>query len=242
MTVLPEKELRALVARAVALEHEEAGRAFDAGTHSRSLGHISFERRQAQDSLSRIDEQLARAEATLAAHDRPMHGRGHRNAINEARADTRRLSWDRARLEKRLQDLDDEAERETHQLRAGDRSLKRAAHRTATEEVRTALDDDARVRGTHAAADPSSRLVAHLGDPPSGGPERDAWVEAAGRLAQHHVLFPIPSTQVLGSRPRAMGQDDYAHTHHAAQRAVEDLDRTLGRERAQGRQGRALVR
>lgn len=58
---------------------------------------------------------------------------------------------------------------------------------------------------------------------------RDLWITAAGRIAQHHALWPVPEGHVLGSRPPVMGHDDYAFTHYAVQRAVADLDRALTR-------------
>lgn len=35
--------------------------------------------------------------------------------------------------------------------------------------------------------------------------------------------------EILGRRPRGIGQDDYAFTHYAAKQAIEQLDQVPGR-------------
>lgn len=61
------------------------------------------------------------------------------------------------------------------------------------------------IRGRPAAANPSPLLVYHLGPPPSSDQEAEAWINAAGRIAQHHTLFPVRGGEILGRRPRTMG-------------------------------------
>ena len=120
----------------------------------------------------------------------------------------------------------------------GERPNPRAARR-----VTGALDLDARTLGALAAEQPSSLLIAHLGPVPVDPVARDRWVTAAGRMEQHRTLWPIREDQILGTRPRAMGQDHYAFTHHAVQRAVADLDRAVGpRRRVPDRKAPGIVR
>ncbi len=98
------------------------------------------------------------------------------------------------------------------------------------ERVEQALDEDARARGMAAADQPTSLLVGHLGPVPGDPAARDRWVEAAGRIAQHRALWPVPNDVPLGPPPLD-GPPERSLTYYAATNAVDDFDRTIGVER-----------
>ena len=111
---------------------------------------------------------------------------------------------------------------------ARDRTVERHfdRHGGDAERVRAALGDDARIRGEHSAEQPTQLLVAHLGPVPNDPVARDRWVAAAGRIAQHRVLWDPPGTNLVGPRP-SFGQSDYEITYYAANRAIGDLGKTV---------------
>ncbi len=50
---------------------------------------------------------------------------------------------------------------------------------------------------------------------------------AAGRVAQHRALWDLPETTLVGPLP-PLGQPDYGTTYYAANRAIADLNKTVG--------------
>jgi len=229
---LPDPELRALVGRAVAHERAIATLAYDLDGHARTIGDLVRQGRETTDAITAAETRLTEATQFLNDHDRPFHRRAHRPEINQARVDVRSLPGYIERLGVELQDLTDAAEQEREaravtEQRSSDPSIQPDADR-----LRRAIDTDARTRGEAAAANPSPLLVAHLGPVPTETEARDRWVEAAGRIAQHHALWPVPEGHLLGTRPRVVGQNEYAHTYRAVQQAVAEFDEPQSRVRA----------
>jgi conjugative relaxase-like TrwC/TraI family protein len=240
---LPERQLRALVGRAVAQQGTVATLAYDLDSHTRTITDLARQRWETTDAISAAQRRLTEATQYRNDHDRPFHRRSHRPEINQARVDVRSLPGYIERLGVELRDLTDAVEHErtaraVTEQRGSDRSIRADADR-----IRGAIDADARTRGEAAAAHPSPLLVAQLGPVPTDTEARGRWVEAAGRIAQHHALWPVPEGHLLGTRPRLVGQDEYAHTYRAVQQAVADLDSALGRRpNIPGRQAPGLSR
>lgn len=240
---LPEPDLRALVRRAIAHEGTVATLAYDLDSHARTIADLVRQGRETTDAICAAEPRLTEATQYLNEHDRPFRRRAHRPEINQARVDVRSLPGYIDRLGAELRDLTDAAKHERKaravtEQRASDPSIRADADR-----VCQAIDADLRVRGEAATANPSPLLVAQLGPVPTEPEARGRWVEAAGRIAQHHALWPVPEGHLLGTRPRLVGQDEYAHTYHAVQQAVADLDSALGRRpNIPGRQAPGLSR
>jgi len=228
-TPLPEPELRALVHAAVANQMEVAGLKFDLANHQRTVADLARRQRGTSEAITHGKRRLTEATRSLDEHDHPLRRRGHRAEIAQAKVDTRSLPDQIAELEGDQVRL----ARGIDAVRSAiDRIARRRSNplRNDASEVTATLDADARTRGEHAADRPTPLLSTYLGAVPDGPTLRDLWIAAAGRIEQHHALWPVREGQILGSRPRAMGEDDYAFTHHAVQRAVTDLDRAIGRE------------
>ena len=92
-----------------------------------------------------------------------------------------------------------------------------------------ALGTDARVRGEQAATGPDQRMLDHLGPVPQDPAARDQWIDAAGRVAQHHALWGAPAGSALVGPMPPLGNDEYPVTFYAANRAIHDLHRAVGR-------------
>ncbi|MGI8710755.1 MAG: AAA family ATPase, partial [Acidimicrobiales bacterium] len=227
--VLSEVELQSLVERAVELQQRRWANQYRLEDCQRDVAGLADSRESCQGDLVEHRARLEQATETLAEHDRPLHRRGHRETIAAAKRNLRQLPAQIAQLEAQLPALDGELRWARTDLGAAMAELTNPDIEQRTTEVQAALDQDATTRGRAAAANPSRLLVHHLGPPPCGGLEAEAWITAAGRIAQHHTLFRVRGGEVLGRRPRAMGQDDYAFTHFAAKQAIEQMDQTLGR-------------
>jgi hypothetical protein len=106
---------------------------------------------------------------------------------------------------------------------AGRLLLDRAAGPTAeVTRLQQGLDQDALARGRAAAERLDPLLVDHLGSPPPGGPERERWTSAAGRVLQHRALSSVPDDTLLGPSP-ALGRSEEALTYYAAQDAIAEV-------------------
>ena len=228
-TMLSEPGLRSLVDRAVELQQRRWATQYRLEGCQREVVDLVASRSNCQEDLVDHRAQLQQATEILAEHDRPLHRRGRHDTIAAARTNLDRLPVQIAELEAHLPVLEAELRQARADQAAAVAELSDPTTAQRTNEIRVALDQDATTRGRAAATNPSPLLVHHLGSPPSSGPEADAWITAAGRVAQLHTLFPVREGEIIGRRPRALGQDDYAFTHHAAKQAVEQLDQTLGR-------------
>lgn len=90
------------------------------------------------------------------------------------------------------------------------------------ERVQAALRDDARTRGEQAVtADPDQRLLDHLGPVPKDPTARNQWIEAAGRVAQHHSLWSHATGSALVGPMPPLGNAEYAITYYSAKRAID---------------------
>lgn len=191
-----------------------------------------LERQQeaARRSVEQSRARLAEARKRIAELDRPLTRIRRRADLDAARARAGELPAAIEEAQAKLAQLERQVPGARAYLgRAEDDAANLRELRTERALVGRALDHDARLRGQNGAELPTV-VVDRLGPSPSGGPERDLWLDAAGRLAQHHVAFELPGSTLAGPSPRPFGQDVYASSHWAAVQAVERLDRALGRQ------------
>lgn len=144
--------------------------------HNRELAHLVRRQDEVAAAIEAAKTRLADATSILDEHDHPLHRRGHRPEIAQAKVVVRDLPSRIGQLEDERHELTVAIERERA---ARDRTARRGngPDRADADRVSRAFDSNARVRGERAAE---------------------------------------------------MGQDDYAFTHHAVQRAVADLNRSFG--------------
>lgn len=163
--------------------------------------------------------------------DRPLLRRRHRIELDGAR---HQLDWVPGAIEEgevNLAQLSREqreaAERVNKAVAVEKRRPQLMAERTI---VRSQLDQDARLRGELPSLDLAPVIIEHLGRKPANETDAALWIDAVGRLAQHHAAFDLPGTTLLGRQPRLIGDDVYASSHGAAAQAIDRLDRALGRQ------------
>jgi predicted nucleic acid-binding Zn-ribbon protein len=228
---LAPKELRRLLERHAELDSKiaQAPAALDAArARVRMLANQQDAVRQ---SIEDYRARLVGAREKLAELDRPMLRRRHRTEIARARSEVTAMPGSIEEAQAKLVALD-------HQVPHASRRVGQAeATVVDLQELRAerallgqALDRDAGLRGRDAAGVLPAVVMDRLGPSPARGPERNLWVDTAGKLAQHHVAFELHGTTLVGPTPRPFGQDAYATSYWAAVRAVERLDRALGRQ------------
>jgi conjugative relaxase-like TrwC/TraI family protein len=216
-------DLRSLVRQAVGNEAAAllARRSLD---HDRTLADLAARSDDLPVLIRSAKARLADAAHILHEHDRPLRRRHHRDEISRAKDDHRDLPGRIEHLEADLGALpaaiDAEQAAQRHILEHAVDPLSAAADR-----VRQALDRDARLRGEQATDQPASLLLTSLGPVPSDPAARELWVLAAGRIAQHQALWPVPEGSLVGPLP-PLGQPEYAITYYAANRAVAELEDT----------------
>ncbi|MEO9164467.1 MAG: hypothetical protein ABI470_02145, partial [Aquihabitans sp.] len=226
---LSEGELRALVEQAVASQMETAGLGYDLANHHRTIANLKQQRQEITRSVAAVRARLTEATRTLDTYDHRFQRRGHRPEITQAKVEVGSLPDEIGELEHYRQRLGVSLAGE--RVATDQTQRQQSVSARATDQLTAALEADASSRGEQAADRPSALLTAYLGPVPDDPTARGHWVAAAGRIEQHHMLWPIREDQVLGTRPRSMGEDEYAFTHYAVQRAVADLDHTLGTQR-----------
>jgi hypothetical protein len=209
--------------------------------HDRALSDLALRRAQLAMSIERETLRLASATRTLDEHDRPLRRRHHRSEIAQARRQLLDLPASIEESEQALAELPGMVEAERVAKRETMQKAAAGPDRDNSERVQVALRDDARLRGEQAATDPDCRLLEHLGPVPEDPAARGQWIEAAGRVAQHHTLWGVPAGPVLVGPMPPLGNDEYPITFYAATRAIHDLDRTVGADRRSlGRPGPGL--
>jgi conjugative relaxase-like TrwC/TraI family protein len=234
---LPERpldaaKLRRLLERDAEIERT-LGRASEAlGIASRQLASLAHDRKSLVQSIYDLEARLDGASQIVDDFDRPLLRRRHRVELDVAR---RQLGWlpqsvHRARAE--LTRLDSDQRAVVRQMRRAE-ALDKCRPQLMAERttIRAQLDRDARARVPGAADRLPPHVLDRLGPPPPGAPAQ-LWHDAAGRLAQHHAAFELAGTTLLGNPPRPIGDDAYASSHRAAVKAIERLDRALGRQPA----------
>lgn len=182
-------------------------------------------------SIERETLRLASATRTLDEHDRPLRRRHHRSEIAQARRQVLDLPASIEESEEAMAALPGMVEAERAAKHATMQKAAAGPDRDDAERVQVALRDDARLRGEQAATEPDRRLLEHLGPVPEDPAARGQWIEAAGRVAQHHTLWAVPSGSTLVGPMPPLGNDQYPITFYAATRAIHDLDGTIGVDR-----------
>ncbi|QYG93247.1 relaxase domain-containing protein [Iamia sp. SCSIO 61187] len=233
---LPERELRALVRRASAHRATAERISWRLRDHDRALADLAWREGELQDQIRHARTRLADATRTLDERDSPLHRRHHRAEIASAKREVESLPGWIDDLESELTELPDAIEA-ARSAREQALRLDEAVRRSEPERVEHAIEADARARGMEAADQPTSLLVAHLGPVPDDPTARGRWIEAAGRVAQHHALWDLPDDSLIGPCP-PVGERGYDITYYAASRAVSELapsgmSRSLGAKRAE---------
>lgn len=160
----------------------------------------------------------------------------HRTEIENAKREARALPGQIDELATELSELPKEVEA-ARLAREQTVRLDEAVRRGEPERVEQALLADACARGTAAAHQPSPLLVSYLGPVPDDPTARGRWIEAAGRIAQHHALWDLPDDSLIGPSP-PVEERGYEITYYAASRAISELgprqmSRSLDAERAE---------
>ncbi|MCB0976507.1 MAG: hypothetical protein KDB02_03520, partial [Acidimicrobiales bacterium] len=233
---LPEQELRALVGRAAAHRASAERIRWRLRDHDRALADLAWREGELQDQIRRARIRLADATRTLDERDRPLHRRHHRAEIASAKREVDSLPGWIDDLESELTELP-EAIEAARSAREQTVRLDEAVRRGEPERVEHAIEADARARGMEAADQPTSLLVAHLGPVPDDPTARGRWIEAAGRVAQHHILWDLSGDALIGPRP-PVEERGYEITYYAARTAITELGpsrtgRSLGAQRAE---------
>jgi conjugative relaxase-like TrwC/TraI family protein len=227
--LLPEAELRTLVKQAA--RHQAVADKLDreVAAHDRALSDLARRRQQLTRSIETEKIRLASATRTLDDHDRPFRRRHHRFEIAQAKHNVSDLPDSIQQSEQELAELPGVIEAERASKRLTVQKATTGPDRLRAERVQIALGDDARVRGEQATTGPDQRLLDHLGPVPKNPAARDLWIDAAGRVAQHHALWGVPAGSALVGPMPPLGNDEYPVTFYAANRASHDLDRAVGR-------------
>lgn len=237
---LPNNELRTLVKQAARHQSAADDLKGKVAAHDRRLSALSHREHDIARAIKTLKLRLASATRTLDEHDRPFRRRHHSFEITQAKHQVAELPASIENLEQELTELPEVAEAERAAKRRTVQKGTTAPRRAKADRVQAALGDDACVRGAQAAADPDQRLLDHLGSVPQDPTARGQWIEAAGRVAQHHALWGVAAGSLAGPMP-PLGNDDYAVTFYAADRAIADLDRNIGVDRRSlGRPGPGL--
>jgi conjugative relaxase-like TrwC/TraI family protein len=234
---LPERELRALVSRAAAYRGAATRLSWRLRDHDEALAHLAERNEEMHDQIRHARGRLTEATRTLIEHDRRLHRRQHRAEITNAKREVESLPEWIDDLERELDELPGDVEA-ARRARAQTVRLGEAMRRGEPERVEQALDDDARARGRAAADQPTPLLLAHLGSVPGDPTSRGRWIEAAGRVAQHRLLWDVPDKILVGPLP-PLDNEEYAVTFYAAKRAVADLAGAQG-VHARAGEGRSI--
>lgn len=234
---LPEQELRALVGRAAAHRSSAERISWRLRDHDRALVDLAERKEVLRDQIRHARACLADATRTLGEHDRPIHRRHHRSAIENAKREVRVLPGQIDEMETELSELP-EAVEVARIAREQTVRLDEAVRRGEPERVEQAIQADARARGMEAADQSPALIVAHLGPVPDDPTSRERWVTAAGRISQHRTLWPVADDVPLGPPPLG-GPPGQSLTYYAATKAIAALgpdSRSLaaGIERAGG--------
>lgn len=233
---LPEQELRALVGRAAAHRASLERIGWRLRDHDRELADLAARKEALRDQTRYARARLADATRTLEAHDRPLHRRHNRMEIESAKREARVLPAWIDDMETDLSELPKEVEA-ARVAREQTVRLDEAVRRGEPERVEQAIEADARTRGVEAADQPTALILAHLGPVPDAPTARGRWIEAAGRVAQHHALWDLPDDSLIGPSP-PVEERGYEITYYAASRAISELgprqmSRSLDAERAE---------
>ncbi len=234
---LPADELRDLVQRAIRQQIAADKHQAALDEHNQRISDLVRWAREADREYRSAEKRLADAKRTLAEHDRPLHRRQHRAEIRQAKQDVAELPCKLDELDQELTDLDTRYDLEKKAQRRTIGAANARPEARAIDETKAAITNDARPRGERIAAVPDPRYLEHLGRLPADTEARQRWVEAAGRVAQHHALWSgLSGATFVGHMPTFNNVDDYRITFYAANQAIHDLDRTEVGRRAVGRQ------
>ncbi|HSH58839.1 MAG TPA: AAA family ATPase, partial [Acidimicrobiales bacterium] len=222
--------LRLLMERDYELAHGHSRAQAQVDILRHQLTRNQERRRQLSRSLEADRVRLEQARRTVEALDRPMRRRRHRVEMDAAQRQLRHLpaSIERDGLE--LADLEANAVVDRQRLIVAEEALGRRGD--VMEErlsIACRLEFDVKARAAVLGEDPPAYLAERLGPRPPFGATANLWDQAAGHIDQHRTAFDVDCQSLLGHQPH---RDDHAcaRSHQAAMKAIERLDRALGRE------------
>jgi len=223
-------QLKGLVERAAEVQAAIRKLGFDRAQKQRLYQRTVNQLADTKDHLRRMEHQLAVARAQSEQFDRPFVRHLHRPEVESART---QLRWLPGAVEEERETVVD-LEREVADVKGlslAERLDEGRERKLGAElaDLRSQLSDDALSRGRDLAENPSDAVHDRLGPVPTGGTAREAWIEAAGRMAQHQTAWGVAEHYILGREPQMFNDHAYEITWRPAAEAVSTLDRSVGR-------------
>jgi hypothetical protein len=203
----------------------------EADISRRHLANLVTQRASTMRSITEYENRLAAAHRSVAEHDRLLVRRRHRFELDGAH---RQLEWIPKAIEQsktKLAEIDNDAAKASARLieasTINDRHPELQLEQTT---IARQLDHDRSQHAERLATKTPTAIVDSLGQRPTDGARAALWDDAVGRLAQHHTAFGEPGGELVGRKPRLLGDEAYAASYWPTVKAIEHLDRALGRE------------
>lgn len=219
-------EVRRLIERASTLERRLGKNRYELEHQRRIVCDLIRDRELAERSVAGHEARLAEAKRVLEQHDHLFSRRRRRVEVESARA---QFGWVPRTIEQEREKLDRTVEALAQAQRRLAEAVAESVHRPELAGelagIRRELDADARERALLAADRRCPTDVPELGVKPAGGAAGELWLDAAGRLLQHHAAFGEPGGSLLGREPDVLDVDAYASSHRAVVAAIERMDR-----------------
>ncbi|HEV2811453.1 MAG TPA: MobF family relaxase [Acidimicrobiales bacterium] len=237
--LLSPAELRNRFERQDALERQRWNEHFAANNIERELTSIRYYQSGARETIDANRRELAKAERYLEQHSGSLDRLRHRHEIDNARSNVERATQRISDAEASIVQL----EERTKVVRARVAEVREGREQPLERELATVVDRltaDARTRAGLMRDDPPDLLVEHLGRRPTEGPAVATWDDAAGRVAQHREAHGITGPRLLGTMEEAESSRAYLQSSRAADQALAQLDRSLGRHLTIEPPGRSL--
>lgn len=228
---LDRTELRQLLERDAALTRTLDRIRFERDGAGRALDNLRANRQQLERTLSDDKARLSAARDTIAEHDRPLHRRKHRVALDAAH---RQLEWlpdSIVETESRLAQLDADERAAIDRLRQANQLDKQSPQLMAEHTIiQHKLERDVEARGRRLATAPPAAILDRLGGLPENPKHERLWIDAAGKIAQHQAAFDGPVWRMIDG---AHGVDDdlVAASRRSAHQAVQRLDHAREQQR-----------
>jgi hypothetical protein len=223
-------ELRRLIERHAELDHTLTMAGVEADISQRRLVNLSARRAATVNEIDDYQRRLAAAQQVVADHDRLLVRRRHRLELAGAHS---QLEWIPAAIERaktKLAEIDnDTADTMAKLIEASTINQRQPELRVEQAAIGRQLHQDRHQRADRLATKTPTVVIDVLGPRPHDGAGEALWEEAAGRLAQHHAAYGQPGGDLLGRKPRLMGDEAYAASYWPTAKAIEHLDHALGR-------------
>lgn len=223
------RELRRSFDRVAEVRAEIQRAEFDRRREAEERASSSRKQEAARQRLGQLQARLDAARRTAADLDRPLRRHRRRAEVTQARQHLERLPGEIAATEALIEELGDAARPPAaNGLAARYLAGQEAQRKNEIAALDRRLGEDAAIRA--AAGDADDVVLRHVGPMPSGGPTKELWLEATGRLTQHRLAFEVSGSTLLGDKSRIYDDPAYAVSRHVATQTLARLDRALGRQ------------